>query len=85
VVGGFMTMSYIGHLLEKHFGDNWWNGGKLDIRFTNPLWPDEHITVKGVVTGTSAEDDNREEVFAWIEKDDGTIVLIANASAPKAD
>ena len=83
VVGGFMTMSYTGHLLEQYFGNAWWSGGKLDIRFTNPLWPDEHISIRGVATGPCPDDNLREKVFAWIEKDDKTIVLIANASAPK--
>jgi hypothetical protein len=83
VVGGRLTMSYVGQLLEQHFGDAWWHGGRLDIKFTNPAWPDDHITVRGVSTGPAEDDAMREAVFAWIEKDDGTIVLIANASAPR--
>lgn len=84
VVGGRMTMAYVGHLVEQHFGDAWQHGGRLDIKFTNPTWPNDHITVKGVATGPAADDPSREALFAWIEKDDGTIVLIANASAPRA-
>lgn len=82
VVGGHMTMSYIGLLMEKHFGASWWTGGKMDIKFTNPLWPGEHIRIRGVATGPMRQAEDRQEVFAWIEKGDGTIVLIANASAP---
>ena len=82
VVGGRLTMSYMGTLMEQHFGKAFWNGGKLDLKFTNPTWPDDHITMKGVSIGPSEDDPTREAVFAWIEKDDGTIVLIANASAP---
>ncbi|MDP6607238.1 MAG: MaoC family dehydratase [Dehalococcoidia bacterium] len=81
VVGGRLTMSYMGTLMEQHFGDAWWNGGRLDMKFTNPTWPDDHITVRGVSTGAAEDDTSREAVFAWIEKDDGTIVAIANASA----
>lgn len=83
VVGGRMTMSYLGHLLDGHFGAPWWTSGVLDVKFTNPTWPDDHITVKGVATGPSEDDPSREAVFAWIEKDDGTIVLIANASVAR--
>lgn len=82
VVGGMMTMSYIGHLLDSHFGDSWFTSGRLDVKFTNPCWPNDHISVKGIST-ESADDPERESVFAWIEKDDGTIVLIANASAAR--
>ena len=83
VVGGAMTMSYIGHLLDGYFGDRWFHGGEMEVKFTNPTWPNDHINVKGVSMGPSADDPSREAVFAWIEKDDGTLVLLANASAPK--
>lgn len=80
VVGGRMTMSYLGHLLDRHFGERWWRSGRLDVKFTNPTWPDDHLAVKGVATGPLEDDPAREGAFAWIEKDDGTIVLIGNAS-----
>ncbi len=84
VVGGRMTMSYVGALLEGAFGDSWWRSGKLDVKFTNIVWPGEHVTTKGVITGATEEDVGRTGAFAWIEKDDGTIVLIANASVATA-
>ncbi len=83
VVGGRMTMSYLGHFLDRHFGERWWASGKLDLKFTNPTWPNDHLTVKGVATGPLEDDQAREGAFAWIEKDDGTIVLIANASVAR--
>lgn len=83
VVGGRMTMSYVGHLLDNHFGERWFQSGRLDLKFTNPVWPNDHISVKGIATGSAADDPSRDAVFAWIEKDDGTIVLIANASAAR--
>lgn len=48
-----------------------------------PHGPDDHITMRGVATGPTADNPTRDAVFAWIEKDDGTIVLIAEASAPR--
>jgi acyl dehydratase len=83
VVGGAMTMSYLGQAMDNHFGAPWWTSGVLDVKFTNPTWPDDHITVKGVSTGPSEDEPDREHVFAWIEKDDSTIVLIANASVAR--
>jgi acyl dehydratase len=80
VVGGRMTMSYIGHFLEQYFGPTFWSTGKLDVKFTNPTWPDDHLTMKGVDAGPLEDDSSRRGVFAWIEKEDSTIVLIANAS-----
>tara|TARA_Y100000310_G_scaffold242377_2_gene246537 strand:+ start:4 stop:699 length:696 start_codon:yes stop_codon:yes gene_type:complete len=80
VVGGRMTMAYIGHLFDTHYGERWQNSGKLDVKFTNPCWPDDIIYIKGVVIGPDEDDPTREGSFAWIEKGDGTIVLIAFAS-----
>ncbi|MCH7495558.1 MAG: MaoC family dehydratase, partial [Candidatus Marinimicrobia bacterium] len=68
VVGGKMTMSLIGDMLEKHFGDGFSKGGTLDIKFTNIVWPNDHITAKGVIT--SAADDNgskRAHLDVWME------------------
>ena len=82
VVGGRMTISYVGELMERRFGRGFWEGGKLDVKFTNIVWPDDHITVRGVITEREAEGDaTRAHVSAWMEKDDGTVVLVASASA----
>ena len=80
VVGGRMTMSYVGHLVEQHFGEKWWSSGELDIKFTNQVWPNDKLFIKGIDIGILKTDKNRNGVFTWIEKSDGTIVLIGNAS-----
>jgi acyl dehydratase len=80
VVGGRMTMSYVGHILDAYFGAPWWTTGTIDVKFTNPTWPNDHISAKAIHTGPTEDDPSREGAFAWIEKDDGTIVLIATAS-----
>ena len=80
VVGGRMTMSYVGHLVEQHLGEDWWNSGELDIKFTNPVWPNDKLFIKGIDIGILKDNNKRRGIFTWIEKDDGTIVLIGNAS-----
>ncbi|MBT7760164.1 MAG: hypothetical protein HN732_22735, partial [Rhodospirillaceae bacterium] len=50
VVGGKMTMSLIGEMLEHRFGRGYYEGGTLDVKFTNIVWPDDHVTAKGVIT-----------------------------------
>ena len=49
VVGGRMTMSYIGCILEDRFGDRWTDSGVLDLKFMNPVWCDDEVTANGVV------------------------------------
>ncbi len=85
VVGGRMTMSYVGHILERHFGDRWWRSGHLDLKFTNPVWPDDHLTVTGVETGPADDGPDRRAVFAWIEKQGGTVAAVANATCSARD
>ena len=79
VVGGRMTMGYVGHILEERFGEAWWRSGSFDLKFTNPVWPGDTITANGVVTGADPDDPARTAAFVWIAKADGTIALIARA------
>lgn len=82
VVGGRMTMSYIGDMMDRRFGKGWFEGGKLDIKFTNIVWPNDHVTARGVITDRVKENGNtRANVAVWMDKDDGTVVIVGTASA----
>ena len=82
VVGGRMTMSYIGDLMDRHFGSGWYSGGMLDIKFANIVWPDDTVTAKAVITDESSKGG---QTFAnaavWMEKQDGTVVIVGSARA----
>lgn len=78
VVGGRMTMSLIGQMLEERFGRGFYEGGTLDVKFTNIVWPDDRVTAKGVITHEQA---GRAFITVWMEKDDGTVVIVGSASA----
>lgn len=78
VVGGKMTMALVGQMLEQRFGRGYYEGGTLDVKFTNIVWPDDHVTAKGVITGEGA---GRANVTVWMEKDDGTVVIVGSAAA----
>jgi acyl dehydratase len=80
VVGGRMTMSYLGHLLERRFGLPWWTSGRMDVKFTNIVWPGDEVTARAVVTGPLPDDPSRTGAFAWLEKQDGTVAVVATAS-----
>lgn len=77
VVGGRMTLAYVAHVLETRFGAAWWRSGRLTAKFTNPVWPLDAITVRGV---EKPVDGARREAFVWIAKADDTVVLVADAS-----
>jgi acyl dehydratase len=82
VIGGRMTLSCVTELLTRHFGGGFYLGGRLDVKFTNVLWPDEPFTTRGIITGRSREDGRtRAQVTVFCEKADGTKIIVANASA----
>ena len=47
VIGGRMTLSCVTELLTRHFGRGFYLGGRLDVKFTNVLWPNEPFTTRG--------------------------------------
>ena len=82
VVGGRMTQAYVGELMERRFGRGWVESGILDVKFTNIVWPEDHVTAKAVITGRVEEErGSRASAVVWVEKDDGTVVVVGTASA----
>ena len=63
---------------EEHFGKGFYEGGTLVVKFTNIVWPEDHVTAKGVVI---KEDAGRAQASVWMEKDDGTVCIVGNATA----
>ncbi len=80
VVGGKMTMSLIGELLDQRFGDAWKSSGKLLVKFANIVWPNETVSVKGVLQGPNDDDPERRDIACWVEKDNGVIAVVAEGS-----
>lgn len=80
VVGGRMTLAYAARVMENFFGERWWTSGELDLKFTNPVWCDDTITVKGKLLGAHPTRSEALQCFLWVEKDNGTIALVADAS-----
>lgn len=82
VVGGRLTLSYIGDMMDRRFGKGWYDGGKLDVKFTNIVWPDDHVITRGVITDRVKENGGtRANVAVWMEKPDGTVCIVGTASA----
>ena len=75
-------MSYIGDMMDRRFGKGWYEGGTLDIKFTNIVWPDDRVIARGVITDREQEDGGtRANVAIWMEKPDGTVCIVGTASA----
>ena len=81
VVGGKMTMSLIGDMLESRFGEGYYKDGALDVKFTNITWPNDNVPAHGVITPREA---GKAHLKVWMEKDDGTVVIVGSASAAES-
>ncbi|KAA9153961.1 MaoC family dehydratase [Amycolatopsis acidicola] len=64
------------------FGASWFTSGDLDMRFVNPTFVGEALTVHGAVLG---EQEGRLELEVWTTKDDGTRTALGWASAALED
>jgi hypothetical protein len=80
VVGGKMTMSLLGELLDQRFGDAWKSSGKLLVKFANIVWPNETVAVKGVLQGVNEDDPERRNIACWVEKENGVVAVVAEGS-----
>ena len=80
VVGGKMTMSLLGELLDQRFGAAWASSGRLLVKFANIVWPNETVRVRGVLQGANAEDPSRRDLFCWVEKENGVVAVVAEGS-----
>lgn len=80
VIGGRMTMPYAAKILEDRYGAAWWSSGRLDIKFTNPVWLDDTVIAHGVELAPTEDEPSRTASFVWLTKPDDTVLLVANAS-----
>jgi hypothetical protein len=82
VVQGMMSTCFVSQVMQDHFGMGWIEGGKMSVKLTNVLWVDETVSAHAkvreeVVEGTRT----RVHCDVWVEKDDGTRVILGAASA----
>jgi acyl dehydratase len=82
VVQGMMTTCFVAQVMLDHFGMGFLEGGKMSLKLTNVLWVDEGIVARARIRGVEAEGTRRRvQCDVWVDKDDGTRVLLGSASA----
>ena len=82
VVQGMMSLCFISEMMTDRFGLGWFRGGKMNVNLVNVLWQADTVTSHGAVTAESPEGDGtRAEMRVWVEKADGTKVVVGSASA----
>jgi acyl dehydratase len=82
VVQGMMSTCFVHQLVQDHFGRGWLQGGRMSVKLTNVLWVDEAVTARGRVREERPEGTRTRVVCdVWVEKADGTKILVGEASA----
>ena len=82
VVQGMMTTCFASEVMQNAFGMGFVTGGKMSLKLTNVVWVDETLTAYGKVREQVSEGTKtRVHCDVWVEKEDGTRVLIGDASA----
>ena len=82
VVQGMLPICLVSELLTRDFGRGWLVGGKMDVRLVNVLWAGEDVRACAQVTDENPEGDRiRAHLDVWVEKSDGTKVIIGRSSA----
>jgi len=82
VVQGMMSVCFVAEAIAARFGAGWHQGGTLDVRLVNVVWPDDVVTARGKVREVVREGDRRRAlVDVWCAKADGTVTVIGTASA----
>lgn len=82
VVQGMMSTCFVSQVMQDHFGMGWLAGGRMSVKLTNVLWVDETVTAHGRIRDETPEGTGtRIHCEVWIDKDDGTRILVGEASA----
>ena len=82
VVQGMMSTCFAAQLMLDAFGRGFLEGGRLSLKLTNVLWVDESVTARARVREHTREGTRtRVHCEVWVDKDDGTRILLGDASA----
>ena len=82
VVQGMMSTCFVSRVMQEHFGMGWLVGGEMSVKLTNVLWVDETVTTRAKVREEVREGTRtRVHCDVWVDKEDGTKVLVGSASA----
>jgi acyl dehydratase len=82
VIGGRIELCLLSELMTREFGVGWFQGGRMDIKFTNVLWLDEPLNIRGFIRDRTPEGAKTRVHLEIIgEKVDGTRTIVGTASA----
>ncbi len=83
LLSGYILCGYINEFMVNFFGEKWFYGGEISLSFINKgVRQHDKVTVKGTVVRTTEEKDAmRVFIDFWMEKEDGTKVVVGQANS----
>lgn len=82
VVQGMMSLCMISGLLTREFGEGWHRGGATSVSLVNVLWCNDVVRTRAKEREARPEGSRRRvDLDVWVEKADGTKVVVGSASA----
>ncbi|MBI3743805.1 MAG: hypothetical protein HY261_05890, partial [Chloroflexi bacterium] len=67
---------------DQRFGRGWYEGGPLEVRFTNVTWPGDDVSANAIITNRIREGSRIKcDLALWVEKSDGTIAIVGTGVA----
>ena len=80
-VPGVTTLAYVIDMLVGYFGEDWTDGGDIDMAFTIPIYVGQRITARGIVRDKKEEGSGlRVFLDVWAENEEGQKVASGTAS-----
>jgi acyl dehydratase len=83
IAAGLMSTAYLCELCLRFFGESWFKGGWIRTVFVKPVYAEDTLQVKGIVSGQAEEAEGaRLKLDMWCENQHGAMVTAGRASAP---
>jgi acyl dehydratase len=77
IAQGLMEAMYVSEMATAFFGDAWLRSGWMSLAFLHPVFAEDELSTKGVVTAPETrEDPSRLEVEVWVENQHGVKVAV---------
>jgi len=82
-VSAYVLNGHISQLLHAYFGDRWFTAGRYAVKYINGgATQGDRVTCRAVIREVR---DDRVHLDVWMEREDGTQVVVGEASGPVPD
>lgn len=80
VAPGELGLAYLHELLDRRFGKDFRQGGRIEINYRRPIFAGDHVSAQGIAS-VASEDGGRQvwQVQLWLENGRGEQVITGNA------